>query len=214
MSGSSERSGHTAAVRARLDGRAIPLAHAGADCGSRRAWLRSTAVVWLVAWAIVRILALGGRRARARRGSVRWRSAMRRVVRSRSSAASASPGIGRSRRYIEEQCPALEDRLATAVEIVARVLCLPMRASAARCWPMPRVRLARCSLGDHRAARAGAACRPARRPPPSRRWWLPPRSGSSPAGRRCGSPRSMRYPAAWCCRYRLATRASSGAIRS
>ena len=76
----------------------------------------ATAVVWLVAWAIVRILTLGG-------GALTLVGLCALVI---SIAVVALALVRRQRipgdrafaRYIEEQCPALEDRLATAVEVV------------------------------------------------------------------------------------------------
>ena len=159
MSGSSERSGHTAAVRAAHGGRAIPLAHPGAiaagggrGCGDGRR----------VAGRVGHRSAPGARRGRTR--ARRGRCAGDHdgpFVRSRSSAASPCPEDRALARYIEEQCPELEDRLATAVEIVAgssRCTCGHPRGDAGRCLACPRPGVA----GGHRAARAGAARRPAR----------------------------------------------------
>ena len=55
-----------------------------------------------------------------------------------------APGDRALARYIEEQCPALEDRLATAVEVGGGGTPLPARASAAPCWPTPRAHSAQC----------------------------------------------------------------------
>ena len=89
----------------------------------------------------------------------RWPSAPP-SSRRRSFAASARPRDRALARYIEEQCPALEDRLATAVEIAGDADLPPAAAFAAPCWPMPRARSAkRRSTTSSRASGCGVpAC--------------------------------------------------------
>ncbi len=116
MSGSSERSGLTTAVRAAVRdvrSRWRTLARLRIAAGVAAA----TAVVWLIAWAIVQLLALGGGAlALVGAGALAVTMALCAVALVRREPV---PGDRALARYIEEQCPELEDRLATAVEIVA-----------------------------------------------------------------------------------------------
>jgi hypothetical protein len=76
----------------------------------------ATALVWFVAWGIVEILTLGGGAlALIGAGALAITIAVYVVAIVRREPA---PGDRALARYIEEQCPELEDRLATAVEIV------------------------------------------------------------------------------------------------
>ena len=182
-------SGEAAAVRGALNARAVALAHAGRlaarreggrcplpPCGS---WRGSSCGCWASA---------AGRWPRRRP----WRSpsAARPSPRRRSFGAARVPGDRALARYIEEQCPALEDRLATAVarhrRYRGRHAGRAMPAFGVPCWPMRRGRSETCrstaSCPRERVRRAGVLAGLG-----VRRCSWQPRSGSSPGGRRCAT---------------------------
>jgi hypothetical protein len=115
LSGSSERPAHTAVVRDAL-GEVRSRWRTVARLRLAAVVAGATAVVWLVAWALVQTLALGG-------GALALAGAGALAITIAACAVALVhrrpvPGDRALARYIEEQCPELEDRLATAVEIV------------------------------------------------------------------------------------------------